>query len=265
MPTGRIRGAREGKTIAVNTLLSMVSLMVGLVALITSTLERRSRHQLPIVDLIRERFARPGTVDVLLGLGFGSVVGLGPMVVAAAMGWIAVSAAVPRDLAYWGLVLVTLAVKLAWAAAEELIFRGAILPQVSRYANGWVGLGVSALLFGWGHLERSGAQAPDVTSLVVFGLDGLGFGLAFLATRSLWLPSIWHAAKNVWLWLLFGQSTFQLTDGLARVVLKGPGYWIGAPNQAGGLDLIFSALLVVVLLGLFGNRIAGGAEWVRRQ
>ena len=248
-----------------SNLLSAVSLIVGLLALIKSTLERRAAGRLPIVDLIRERFGRPALQQALVGLVIGTAVITGPFALALAFGWVQPVPTGDITSVFFLLALATVLIKLIWAAVEELIFRGAILPQAARLTNGLAGLAISALLFAWGHLERGGARTPDGVSLLVFALDGIGFGLAYLATRSLWLPTLWHAAKNVWIWLLVGQSTVQLTHGLLASVYSGPQFWLGTPNQAGWMDVAAAALAVVLIAAWYRRPIAQGLTWVKGQ
>ena len=248
-----------------SNLLSAVSLFVGLLALIKSTLERRAAGRLPIVDLIRERFGHPALRQGLLGLILGTAVITGPFALALALGWVQPVPTGDITGIFLLLALATVLIKLIWAAVEELIFRGAILPQVARLTNGLAGLAVSALLFAWGHLERGGARTPDGASLLVFALDGIGFALAYLATRSLWQPTLWHAAKNIWIWLLVGQSSLQLTHGLVAGVYSGPQFWLGAPGQAGMLDVAAAALAVVLIAAWYRRPIAQGLTWVMGQ
>jgi membrane protease YdiL (CAAX protease family) len=246
-------------------ILAIVSLLVGIVALIRSTLERRAPNRLPIANLVRDRFSGAQPNQVLIGLAIGSFVVLAPVGILASLGWVQSHPAGEIGTDFLLLSLATIFIKFVWAAIEELIFRGAILPQVSQFTNGWVGLAASSLFFAWGHLERSGAWTPNALSMLVFGLDGIGFGLAFLATRNLWMPTFWHAAKNIWIWLLFSQSTLQLTHGFLRISYSGPALWVGTSNQAGILDVILSALAVIILYATFGRRIEQGMEWVRNQ
>lgn len=248
-----------------SNILAAISLLVGLLALIRSTLERRAPNRLPIIDLIRDRFSGVQPNQILMGLAIGTTVILAPMGISASLGWVKSHPAgdIGRDFLF--LSLATVAIKFVWAAIEELVFRGAILPQVSKFSNGWIGLVASSLFFAWGHLERGGVQSPNAFSLLVFGLDGIGFGIAFLSTRNLWVPTVWHSAKNIWIWLLFSQSTLQLTHGILRINYSGPTLWVGAPEQAGMLDIIISVLVVIILTTIYRRQIAEGVGWIRNQ
>ena len=246
-------------------LLPTLSLVAGLVALIRSTHERRSLSRLPIVNLLQERFSPSRVGPLLSGLAAGTLIIVGPLGLCAWLGWVQLH----RASGVTGTVLLlgvgTILVKLVWAGLEELIFRGAILPQIARLTNGWWGLAVSALLFSWGHLERTGTRAPDLLSLLVFGLDGVGFAIAYLATRSLWMPTLWHAAKNIWVWLLIGGGTLQLTDGLLQATYSGPPLWVGAANQAGLLDVMAAGIAAATVAAIYWRPFVQVGGWVRSQ
>lgn len=247
-----------------NTGLLALSVLAGLLALVRSVLERRAPGRIPLADLIRAQYGRPSRPALLGGALLGTAVVLGPAGAAAALGWARFqpAGALTRESAVGmgatGVIIVT------WALLEELIFRGAVLPQAARLTNGWLGLAASALLFSWGHLGRGGARAPDGLSLLVFGLDGIGFGLAYLAGRSLWLPAVWHAVKNLWVWLLFSAGTLQLVPGLFQAEYTGPGLWIGAAGQAGLLDVLAAALAMLSVAVIGRRPIVAGLAWVQR-
>ena len=65
--------------------------------------------------------------------------------------------------------------------------------------------------------------------------------------------------------LVFGASTLQLTPGVFQVHSTGTLLWVGAPGQAGLLDLAASFFVAAVMLGVFRHRLAGGMEWVKGQ
>jgi membrane protease YdiL (CAAX protease family) len=133
------------------------------------------------------------------------------------------------------------------AGIEELIYRGALLVQLSRLLPLAIALLLSSALFALAHSGR--AVAPDTLSVAVYLLDGLAFGLAFWLTRSLWPPTLWHFSKNLSIWLLYSRSTLQFSPGLLQARLITPSIWTGAEGQAGLLDLfVTSAVLAALLL-----------------
>lgn len=248
-----------------SSLLFGFGFVASLLALVRSTLERRAAHKLPIAVLVCDRYASPQLNSMVIGLACGTIIVLGPLGLSIGLDWAEIRPANPPGANAFVLGIATIFIKLAWAAVEEVIFRGALLPQIAKLTNGTVGLIASSLLFAWGHLERGGEQTPDLLSLLVFTLDGIGFGIAYLATRNLWMSTVWHATKNIWIWLLFSESTFQLTQGLFQSSYFGPSLWIGAPGQAGLLDAILSALLVAVLVIVYRRQIARNLIWIQSQ
>lgn len=88
------------------------------------------------------------------------------------------------------------------ALAEEAIFRGYPLQTLSRAKLAWVGVLFTLILFGMAHIAN-----PNATSWIAFGntsLAGLWLAVAYLRTRSLWLPLGVHWAWNWGLGWFFG-------------------------------------------------------------
>jgi len=78
-------------------------------------------------------------------------------------------------------------------SSEEIQFRGYVLPVLGAKGHLWVGVVVSALVFGCFHLLN-----PGVTTLAVFNIALSGIFLALYALREegLWGVCGWHAAWN---------------------------------------------------------------------
>jgi membrane protease YdiL (CAAX protease family) len=226
-------------------------------------LERPRGRGHPFVDLIRDRFGRTEPHLVGLGIFAGVTAIVLPLGLAIGQGWARCELVHPIPATFPVLAALTLGIKFAWASLEEVMFRGGLLPQLARRVGVWAGLAVTAVLFSLSHLERTGPRAPDFMTLAVMTLNGIGFALAYLATRSLWLPSIWHATKNVMIWLLYSESSLQLTTGVARVTFSGPRLWVGSASQAGIFDLITTAVLVGLVLARFHRPLRDDLDWVK--
>jgi membrane protease YdiL (CAAX protease family) len=80
--------------------------------------------------------------------------------------------------------------------AEEVVFRGILLPGLARHMRTQSALIVSAALFGLFHVPSHGIGA------IMPGLLGLVFGWARLRTGSLAAPILLHAANNLLVTLL---------------------------------------------------------------
>jgi len=231
-------------------LLALVGLVAATVAVVRSVFDSQGPGRMPLVDLLHDRFR--SSVSTVREIATGAVLGVAvvgvPLLGLAWAGWVELVGTGTHVVSVlWLLsILGTIALEVLWAALEELIFRGALLVQLARFAPTGVALVVSALLFACAHLSRTGDRTPGFLSLTVLVLDGLGFGIAYLATRSLWLPTAWHAVKNLTIWLLFGESTMQFAAAPWHVRTSGPNVWVGAPHQAGAADAIVTAAVVLL-------------------
>ena len=76
------------------------------------------------------------------------------------------------------------------AAAEELLFRGALVPAV--YPD-WRGVVIAGIVFGSLHINGGRNAAFGAWA----GAVGCAYGAAFLATGNLLVPLMAHAAANV--------------------------------------------------------------------
>ncbi len=232
----------------------LTALALATAALILSTLERRARGGLAVAALIADTFpwSRRLIQPLLLALAAGLVSVLGPAAFSTAVGWVSWTRVEAISAPVVALGLLTVAAKLLLAAAEELVFRGALLEQIARRTSLGSGVILSSALFALAHLskpEAHGALAP-----LVHLLDGIGFSFAYLATGSLWVPACWHAAKNLAIWLLYSESTLQFTGGLLRADYARTGRWIGGPSTTGLIDLAATAVVVVAAVRLVTPR-----------
>lgn len=228
----------------------LTALVLAAAALVLSTLERRRRGGLAVAALLADTFPWSARLigPLWLALTAGLVVVLGPAAFFTAVGWVSWTRAEAVSASVVALGLMTLVAKLLLAAAEELIFRGTLLEQIARRTSLGSGVILSSALFALAHLGRPEARGP-LASLVHL-LDGIGFSFAYLATGSLWVPTCWHAAKNLAIWLLYSESTLQFTGGLLRADYVRTGRWIGGPSTTGLIDLIVTALVVVAAIRL---------------
>ena len=90
------------------------------------------------------------------------------------------------------------------ALAEEVLFRGYGLQTLARARLAWLGVLLTCLLFGMAHLSNPNV-VPGFT-LANTVLAGIWLAVAYLRTRSLWLPLGVHWAWNWALGWFFGIS-----------------------------------------------------------
>lgn len=123
------------------------------------------------------------------------------------------------------------------AFAEEAMFRGYALQTLSRARLAWLGVALTLALFGVAHLTNPNT-VPGFT-FINTSIAGLWFAIAYLRTRSLWLPLGLHWAWNWALGWFFGLPVSGLNVA-AHPLMKasdiGP-YWLtgGSYGIEGGL------------------------------
>jgi CAAX protease family protein len=101
--------------------------------------------------------------------------------------------------------IATFSVLLVAAANEELVFRGFPLQLLIDGIGEWPAMLGMSILFGAMHLRNPNASLLGIVNTVVAGIL---LSLAYVRTRSLWMPYAIHVGWNVGLGFVFG---FQLS------------------------------------------------------
>ena len=223
---------------------SYACLFLSALALLEEVWSRRSQSGHPLIALIRDRFDWDGAEA-----GFGALAGLasvfGAMLAAVALGWAQLGLNPQWTAAVLGLGLANVLAIFVWAAMEELIFRGALLPQLRRWLTWPLALAVSAVIFMGAHMTSCSFSA---TLAAIWLLDGLGFGIVYLGTRSLLASTLWHGCKNLAVWMT-GGFVFQFVPGMLR--FASPGH----TEHVRYLDMLFSAAMAAGALALVRRRL----------
>ena len=129
------------------------------------------------------------------------------------------------------------------AACEEILFRGVVLPSLTRPLGAIGAVFASALMFGLIHLDFAG-DVPAFTRIPFAILVGVGLGLLRVRTGSLVPPILGHAVLNA--------ITF------ATVVLTGVGMEAETPDAVLGTALLFGgAVLTAIALRHARPRLTG--------
>jgi len=190
----------------------------------------------------------PGAALFLAGLAFGAALfafafALLAFAGAARLGpWQGVAGLAPA-----------LALALAAAIGEEIIFRGVLFRLVEESAGTTVAVATSALLFGLVHSFNRGAT--PISTLAIALEAGVLLALAFAAARSLWAPIGLHLGWNFTEGGVFGQA---VSGGHSHGVLAST--LTGSPLVTGGafgpeaslaaiaVSLLASAALAAIVL-----------------
>jgi membrane protease YdiL (CAAX protease family) len=98
-------------------------------------------------------------------------------------------------------ILFTFSLLLLAALNEELVFRGFPLQILTEGMGKWPGIVVMSTLFGAVHLSNPNSSILGTVNTV---LAGILLSLAYVRTRSLWLPYAIHVGWNVGLGFVLG-------------------------------------------------------------
>jgi membrane protease YdiL (CAAX protease family) len=224
---------------------SYACLFLSALALLQEVWSRRSQSGHPLIALIRDRFDWDGAPTAAFGAFAGIVSVFGAMLAAVVLGWAQLGLNPQWTAAALGLGLVNVLAILVWAAMEELIFRGALLPQLQRWLPWPLAAVISAVIFMGAHMT---SYSYSATLAAIWLLDGLGFGIAYVGTRSLVASTLWHACKNLAVWMT-GGFVFQFVPGLLRFAS------FGHTEHVRYLDLLFSAVMAAAALALVRKRL----------
>jgi len=157
-----------------------VALGYGAFAWCVRRLERRAPTEIALAGAPR-------------AVGLGTLVGIGIVLVAV----VVIGLAGGLSIAPSGEPLFAVAALASAATAacmEELLVRGVVLRTLEHWVGTWRALGVTAALFGALHLTNPGATWISALTIALTG--GLILGLAYVATRRLWLAVGLHFGVN---------------------------------------------------------------------
>jgi hypothetical protein len=134
------------------------------------------------------------------------------------------------------------------ATLEEIVFRGYPFQRLAESIMPMGAIAVTSVVFGLAHLAN-----PHRTwiSTLNTALVGIPFCIAYLRTRSLWMPIGMHFIWNYLLGFLLGLpvSGFTISASLFTARVGGPIWLTGGPyGPEGGLPAMGAILIVTVYL-----------------
>jgi membrane protease YdiL (CAAX protease family) len=182
--------------------------------------------------------------DLVLGLIVGAVLFTVVVLELVFTGHYRVSAvALTPDLAIAVLVL------LPGAALEEMLFRGVLFRLVEEWAGSWVGIIVSAVLFGAAHAANHGATWISTTAIALEA--GVLLAAAYMVTRTLWFPIGLHFGWNFFEGPVYGTqvSGGHATSSLLAGHVSGP-IWLtgGSFGPEAGVPAIVTCVIAAAIL-----------------
>lgn len=142
------------------------------------------------------------------------------------------------------------------AAAEEIVFRGYPLQTMKRAQLAWIGVILTSILFAQVHTGNPNLDSPNVYPRIAFAntaIAGAWLAIAYLRTRSLWLPLGLHWAWNWMMGSILGLPVSGITTlaptPLLRATDNGPA-WLtgGAYGIEGGVACTIALLISTVFI-----------------
>jgi membrane protease YdiL (CAAX protease family) len=222
--------------------LTMLLLIAGFSALL-KFLDRVPEHPLPAMGLRLRNWRRDALIGMALGAGMVTAV----VVCIGIFGDLEFRIQLSSHLL--AIAIAELFILAAAAMAEELMFRGYPFQRLVEAAGPWAATLVLSGLFGAVHLQNPNASIWGFLNTV---LVGVLLSVAYLRTRSLWLPWGLHFAWNAMLGFVFGlpvsgiKEFAVLVKGTATgpLWLTGGSYGIEA-SALGAVAIIVGLLLVL--------------------
>ncbi len=171
---------------------------------------------------------------------------LGAALIGTILGVIALAGDLHLSAGGWPTLAALPGVPLLAGVYEELIARGVILRNLERVFGSAIAIALSAVLFGWLHLDNPHATALSATAVGIEG--GVMLASVYVYTRSLWWPIGIHMAWNFTQTTLFGiADSGNAGGGLLKTQIIGPA-WL-----SGGEFGIEASLVAVILCALVSS------------
>jgi uncharacterized protein len=151
-----------------------------------------------------------------------------------------------------GLLALGLAISVLQVAAEELLFRGWLLPAVAERLGLWLGVLISAAAFSAFHLVGGVTQPYSLVNLM---LGGVWFALLACRSGGLVAPFAahfgWNVAEDIGLGLLPNPGRGDFGSILDRDIV-GPAWW-GGSDEGLNASLAMTVVLVALILPLLAS------------
>lgn len=192
--------------------------------------------------------------EYAIGLGFG----FGPITIIFLLLWITGHVDVTRGTWDFSLILFLSKMLILFAfagALEELMMRGYPFQAFIEGSNKWIAIIVLSIVFSVLHMFNPNWSAMG--ALIIF-LAGIELSVAYIKTRSLWLPIGMHMAWN-WtqgpLWGMNVSGTTMETSFLVSTP-QGSEFWSGGEFGAEGS-------IIAAVVSIFVIWIIWRADWIK--
>jgi membrane protease YdiL (CAAX protease family) len=188
--------------------------------------------------------------DVLLGFVLGAAPFLALFALGLPLGWIEIQPGVITDEArqnVFRVVAIGLAAFVVNSFVEEMVFRGYLVPNLAACTSRWIAIISTSVLFALMHIANPGGR--ELSTQFSLWLFGVVMSLAYIGTRSLWLPMVWHATNN---FLQLSIATPSTEGGiqlpcLLNAKITAPDWLVGQAWHVGVFDIAVQLLLAGIV------------------
>jgi membrane protease YdiL (CAAX protease family) len=217
-----------------------VLLATLLATLLLARLEGRSFWQFGFGGNARSR-------TFILGAASGATLLFMLLVMLKLLGGFSFGACVTSGLAAVKFALVYAILFLTVALAEETLWRGCALVNLSKAISFWPAVVLISTLFGLQHLHHGQENYPGIFFAIVYSVV---LGYSFLRFGSLWFAIGIHASWDYCQSFVFGvpDSGVVVPGSLMRPVISGPAWLTGGSAGPEGSMLMLAVFVLLVLV-----------------
>lgn len=218
-------------------------LVFGVIALVLIL-----RRRLPVLGTFGLSVSRSSPLDFLAGLIMPAIAIALVFLAERLLGAITVS---PGSITWPAFLNDVLAQLFLAAVLEELLFRVLLLTGLALLldrvpAGRWIAVLITGVLFGAAHLGNEGASWLGAIGT---GIGGVIYGIAFLATRSVWLPLALHLSWNMAQGLFGFPISGHGVPGFLTSEASGDVLWNGgAYGPEAGIPGLLARFLIIAML-----------------
>lgn len=189
--------------------------------------------------------------DLILGIGLGIFAILLACLIAMIFGGLSFQINQTADFsAKLNTLGISFAIFVIGAANEEMIFRGYLLQTFSRAGLAWLAILLTSAFFASAHLQNPNASPIPIINTA---LAGIWFGVAYLKTRTLWLPFglhfVWNWVQGAFLGIPVSGITELTPSPLLQAVDQGPTWLTGGHyGIEGGITCTIAIVVTTALI-----------------
>ena len=129
-------------------------------------------------------------------------------------------------------------------ASEELLFRGYLFQVLIEGSREWIAVLIFSLIFSLGHMGNPNWSWEGAVNII---LAGILFSVAYIKTRSLWLPTGLHMAWNWTQGPLWGMNVSGIDIQNSFMVSVPQGHELLSGGEFGAEGSLISSVVIILV------------------